>query len=216
MAEVPFLRATRESYDALVAGHIDVISSDLAAKPVDRALFAAFAEWVRAAGNPAVVDVGCGPGQVTMALRNLGLDASGVDLSPEMVALARRRHPDLRFEVGSMLALDLPNGCAGGVLSNYSIIHVPWEYRPQVFAEFFRVLAPGGQLMLVFQVGDDRMHRDRVDDLPISLDWYRQQPDDVATLLREAGFDLRLTAVRVPEAPTERIPQGYLLAGKPA
>src|SRR6266536_93059 len=179
MTEAPFLRATRESYDAVIADYVDRVSvgasaerwpvgSDLAIRPLDRALWAVFAEWVRAAGDGAVADVGCGPGRVTKALKDLGLDVFGVDLSPEMIALARRMHPDLRFEVGSMLSLDMPDGSLGGVMASYSIIHIPWEHRPQVFAEFHRVLTPGGQLMLAFQVGDDRRHFDEVDGLAIS------------------------------------------------
>ncbi|MGO8887777.1 MAG: class I SAM-dependent methyltransferase [Streptosporangiaceae bacterium] len=43
-----------------------------------------------------------------------------------------------------MLALDLPDGALGGVLAWYSIIHIPQERLPETFAEFCRVLAPGG------------------------------------------------------------------------
>jgi trans-aconitate methyltransferase len=46
--------------------------------------------------------VGCGPGHVTAHLRKLGLDTFGIDLSPAMIDVARREHPELRFEVGSM------------------------------------------------------------------------------------------------------------------
>ncbi len=49
-------------------------------------------------------DIGCGAGQVTAHLHKLGVDA----LSPGMIATARRDHPGLRFEVGSMTELDLP------------------------------------------------------------------------------------------------------------
>jgi len=65
-----------------------------------------------------VADVGCGPGHVTAHLHELGVDAFGIDLSPEMVAVARREHPAPRFEVGSMTDLDLPAasmpGCSPG------------------------------------------------------------------------------------------------------
>lgn len=40
--------------------------------------------------------------------------------------------------------------------------------------------------MLVFQIGSERLHRDEVFDKPIFLDWYRQQPEEVGQLLREA------------------------------
>jgi ubiquinone/menaquinone biosynthesis C-methylase UbiE len=113
-----------------------------------------------------------------------------------------------------MLALELPDASLGGLLANYSIIHIPWERRPEVFAEFHRVLAPGGQLMLVFQIGDERRHRDEAFGQPICLDWYRQQPDEVAELLRDAGFELWMKAERQPD-PAEKTTQGYLLARKP-
>jgi SAM-dependent methyltransferase len=208
------LTALRDSYDALAAEHADVVSAALDDRPLDRALLATFAELVRAGGNARVADVGCGAGRVTGLLSGLGLDASGIDLSPGMVALARRTYPQLRFEEGSMLALDLPAAALGGLLAFYSIIHIPWAQRPQLFAEFGRVLAPGGVLMLVFQIGDERRHRSEFLGTPISVNWYRQQPADVANLLREAGFEMWVTAVREPEG-SEKTTQGYVLARKP-
>ena len=213
MSEAPFLAATRASYDAVAAEYADMVSASLDTKPLDRALLAAFADLVLAGGNRLVADVGCGPGQVTVVLDRLGLDAFGIDLSPRMVALARRTHPGLRFDVGSMLALDLPKDSLGGILAYYSIIHIPLERRMEVFTEFHRVLAPGGQLMLAFQVGDDHGHRAEAFGKSVCLDWYRQQPDEVAELLRRAGFEVRATSVRQPDA-AEKTPQGCILAGK--
>ncbi|WP_436838746.1 class I SAM-dependent methyltransferase [Nonomuraea cavernae] len=50
---------------------------------------------------------GASPGRITAHLQSLGVNAFGIDLSPKMVAVARRSHPDLRFEEGSMTAMDL-------------------------------------------------------------------------------------------------------------
>ncbi len=208
------LTALRDSYDALAAEHADVVSGGLDERPLERALLAMFAEQVRAGGNTRVADVGCGAGRVTALLSGLGLDASGIDLSPGMVALARRSYPQLSFEEGSMLALDRPAAALGGLLAFYSIIHVPWEQRPRLFAEFGRVLAPGGIVMLVFQIGDEQRHRSEFLGTPISVNWYRQQPADVTNLLREAGFEMWVTAVREPEG-SEHTTQGYVLARKP-
>nr|WP_240973214.1 class I SAM-dependent methyltransferase [Nonomuraea sp. FMUSA5-5] len=65
-----------------------------------------FAELVRAAGPGPVADAGCGPGRLAAHLHGLGSPVSGVDLSPQMIAVARQAYPGLRFEVGSMTALD--------------------------------------------------------------------------------------------------------------
>lgn len=208
------LSATRDSYDALAAEQPDLINPNLDDRPLDRALLAAFAELVRAGGGKPVADVGCGGGNVTILLSRLGLDAFGIDLSPGMVALARRTYPELRFEEGSMLALEMPEGTLGGLLSYYSIIHIPREQRRDVLTGFYRVLAPGGMLMLVFQIGDEQGHRTDFNGTPVSVDWYRQQPDDLASLLRETGFEPWTTAVREP-GNAERVAQGYMLARKP-
>jgi ubiquinone/menaquinone biosynthesis C-methylase UbiE len=175
---------------------------------------------VTAAGNPAVADVGCGTGRVTTYLKGLGLAAAGIDLSPEMVAMARRDHPDLAFEVGSMLDLDRPDASLGGVLAWYSIIHVTDDLLPTAFGEFLRVLVPGGYLLAGFQAGDEVVHRtrSRMTDVDLSLDFHHRQPDQVADLTRQAGFDIRARLLR--EADTggefpEATPQGFVLARKP-
>ena len=120
VTEPDFLRDTRTSYDAVAVGYAERFRDELAAKPLDRAMLASFAELVRDAGAGPVADIGCGTGRVTSHLNGLGLPVSGIDLSPQMVAVARQTYPGLRFEVGSMLALDLPDGTLGGLLAWYS------------------------------------------------------------------------------------------------
>ncbi len=159
MTEPEFLRATRASDDAIAVSYAERFAGVEVAKPLDRAVLDAFAEYVRDAGDLPVADIGCGPGRVTAYLSGRGLTAFGIDLSPGMIEVARGSHPGLRFEVGSMLALDLPDDSLGGVLAWYSTIHVPDEQLPQALAEFRRVLVPGGHLLLAFQAGDEPLRR---------------------------------------------------------
>jgi SAM-dependent methyltransferase len=161
MTEATFLPDTRAAYDAVAADYAARFDAELAAKPLDRALLAAFAELVHAADVGPVADLGCGPGHSTAQLQSLGLSVFGIDLSPGMVAVARGAHPGLRFDEGSMTSLDLPDGAAGGIVALYSTIHLPPESLPVAFSEFHRVLAPGGHALLAFQVGDERVHLER-------------------------------------------------------
>jgi ubiquinone/menaquinone biosynthesis C-methylase UbiE len=98
MSEPFDVQAVRNAYDTVAVDYADLLRTALAAKPLDRALLAAFAEMVQAAGGGPVADVGCGPGWVTAHLHSLGLDVFGIDLSPAMLAVARRDHPELRFD----------------------------------------------------------------------------------------------------------------------
>lgn len=100
MTEPEFVRATRASYDAIAEDYAVRFRGELEAKPFERAVLSAFAEIVRAAGGGPVADVGCGTGRVTGFLHSQGLDVSGIDLSPGMLAIARRTYPHIAFNTG--------------------------------------------------------------------------------------------------------------------
>ncbi|WP_198654485.1 class I SAM-dependent methyltransferase [Nocardia aurea] len=127
MTESTYLHATQLAYDTVAADYAELLRDELDTKPLDRAMLAAFAELVQAPDAGQVADLGCGPGRITAHLQSLGVNAFGIDLSPQMVAVARRSHPDLRFEQGSMTALDLADGAVGGAVAWYSTVHTPPE-----------------------------------------------------------------------------------------
>ncbi|WP_330250526.1 class I SAM-dependent methyltransferase [Nocardia sp. NBC_00565] len=216
MGEPGHVRDTRDGYDSVATEYAERFSDSLRDHPFDRAMLAVFAELVRASGPLRVLDIGCGPGYVTDHLRTLGLQSQGIDLSPEMIALARRAYPDLRFELGDMTAIDLPNAGLGGVFSRSSIIHTPPEQLPAVFAEFHRVLAPGAHLLLTFQASDDTSQVAWPFDHAVALA-YRLSVGRVADLLREAGFQEMARQITAPEQDKVRgFHYGYLLARRSA
>ncbi|MFD7665808.1 class I SAM-dependent DNA methyltransferase [Streptomyces sp. NPDC059788] len=218
MSEPDFLLDTRVSYDALADDYVAFARDELAHKPLDRGMLAGFADLVRAGGGGPVAEIGCGTGRVTAHLAGLGLSVFGVDLSPGMLAVARREYPELRFDEGSMLALDMPDDSLAGIVAWYSTIHIPLGQLPQVFVEFHRVLVPGGHLLTAFQVGDEPLRLEEAFGRRISLDFHRRQPDQLAALLDGAGLPVRARLVREPDTGrfAERTPQAFLMARKPA
>ncbi|MEV4440211.1 class I SAM-dependent methyltransferase [Streptomyces sp. NPDC049577] len=201
------LSATAYAYDALADRYAAFARNALDPLPLDRAVLAAFAEYARAGDAGPVAELGCGPGQVTALLRDLGLDVLGVDLSPALIDIARATYPDLRFEVGSMDALDLADGELGGIVSWYSVIHTPPRYVPSYLAEFRRVLAPGGPLLLAFFESEGE---------PVTpfdhkvTTAYRWPVEELATLAGEAGFVEVGRMLREP-CEGERYRRGHLI-----
>lgn len=191
------LAATRAAYDAVAEQYAERFGDAMREPVLDRAMMSAFAELVREARPGAVADVGCGPGHVTGHLRDLGLDVFGVDLSPQMLAIARRDHPDLTFLEGSLSSLEIEDGSLGGVLSRYSIIHLPPEELPEAFAEFGRVLAPGGHLALAFFAHEDDSQLAWAFDHKVATA-YRLSIPRVAALLENAGFEQVARLVQAP------------------
>lgn len=202
-----WLADARDSYDTVAEPYARMVTLD--GLPVVRGVLALFAERVRAVGGP-VVDVGCGPGHVTAHLRDLGLDAYGIDLSPEMVRLARRDQPGLRFEVGSMTDLDVPDGSVGGALAWYSTIHVPDGEMPTVAAHLHRALVPGGVAALGFHVGSDSVRKTQgYGGNPMNVDVHRRPVEKVADWLRDAGLVIEAHVLLDPDAD---VPGGVVLA----
>jgi ubiquinone/menaquinone biosynthesis C-methylase UbiE len=111
-----------------------------------------------------VLDIGCGPGQFTGYLHDHGFDVEGIDLSDEMLAIARAQFPQLTFAKMDMRRLEYPDTSFDGVLAAYSIIHIPSPELPGVLAEIRRVLKPRGTALFIVQQGEP----DQVLDEPLA------------------------------------------------
>jgi SAM-dependent methyltransferase len=205
-----WLSETRSSYDTDAPGYADKVRGLLDENPYLRASLALFAELVQRAGAGPVADIGCGPGYVTRHLHDAGVDAFGIDLSAEMIAIARRDHPDLRFEVGDMTDLDLADGSVAGIVALWSVIHVPDHAVPGVFDEFRRVLRPQGPLLVGFHVGDGTRHTSEgYTGRPINVDSHHRPPGQVGGWLRDSGFTIEAELVLRPD---DEVPGAVIFA----
>jgi demethylmenaquinone methyltransferase/2-methoxy-6-polyprenyl-1,4-benzoquinol methylase/phosphoethanolamine N-methyltransferase len=103
--------------------------------------------------DEAVLDVGCGTGDLTLrAARKAGRTA-GIDASPEMIAVAQRKAAkkgrEVDFRVAPIEALPFADGEFDVVLSSYMLHHLPDDLKDRGLAEVHRVLKPGGRLIAV-------------------------------------------------------------------
>jgi SAM-dependent methyltransferase len=207
------MAVVRSSYDRVADNYVAMGMGDLAAAPWLRAALTAFAEDVPELGP--VLDVGCGPGTVTAFLAGLGLDVSGVDLSPRMVEHARRLHPGLRFEVASATELQLSDASLGGVLGWWSLFNLPRDVLPAVLASFARAVVPGGQVLLGTHVGDGEIVRtEAYGGVPVAWTTHLWRPEELVALLGEVGLD-PVAELRLPPPGPEQRHQVVLAARRP-
>jgi ubiquinone/menaquinone biosynthesis C-methylase UbiE len=102
-----------------------------------------------------VLDVGCGTGTLAIAAkRRAGTGkVSGIDASPEMIALAGKKTKkaglDIAFRNASVDALPFQDAEFDVVLSTLMLHHLPRKLREQGGREMRRVLKPGGRVLVV-------------------------------------------------------------------
>jgi SAM-dependent methyltransferase len=163
-----------------------------------------------AADGARVLEVGCGPGHLSIRMaRHLGMDATGLDLDPSMIELAREnaeraadgddRRP--RFVLGDVASLPFPDASFDLVVSTMSMHH--WADPTAGLSEVGRVLRPGGRaLVWDLRPGLVPLHRD----IPDPLEHTRGGPLRVASVTPWSWpwskFTQRIELIR-PDGPDE-------------
>jgi SAM-dependent methyltransferase len=182
----------RVSYDFVAAKYEERFRDELQRKPRDRELLESFSGSV---GDP-VVEIGCGPGQIGVFVRERGRRVVGLDLSHEMAKLASRRLDGA--VTADMRALPLRTAAVAGILAFYSVIHLRRPELESVLRAFHRVLRPGGRIILSAHEGQGE----------VEVAEFLGEPAPVAATLfdlaeltkatRAAGFDVIRAERRKP------------------
>ena len=112
-----------------------------------------------------VLEIGCGTGTLTLAAKaQVGSSGEvvGIDIAPEMVAVATRkatrRGVDVSFQVASIADIPFSDDRFDAVLCSFMIFHMPEEVRTKGFTEIHRVLRPGGHLAILDGASSDKRY----------------------------------------------------------
>ncbi len=138
-----------------------------------------------------VLDAGCGAGRPIAHLLAGHFDLVGVDFSSEQIARARENVPEGRFCQADMTQLGFADGTFDGICAYHSIIHVPTGEYPDVAREFYRLLRPGGHLLLT--IGPEAWEGSNDDWLGtgVEMHWSIPSPDESERMLEDSGFEIR-------------------------
>lgn len=168
--------------------------------------------------DESILDVGCGTGGVTIPAKiRVGENgsAAGIDPSPEMIAVARRKAKrggiEIDFRVGVIEALPFPNETFDVVTSSLMMHHLPQHLQVKGLAEIRRVLKPGGRILIADMMRPSHSFTKRFFTLLVQHGHAMQFGiEDLLPFLREAGFE----EVKLLDARLLTI--GFVRAKKPA
>jgi ubiquinone/menaquinone biosynthesis C-methylase UbiE len=176
------------------------------------ALESAQAPWPRlqrvrafAAGLPRgsrILDIGCGNGVPATEELALKHEVTGVDISEEQIARARRNVPSATFICGDARDVDLPVAAFDAIVALYLIDNIAREDYPALFRRLTQLLRPNGRMLLSAEPGDDPWQSYTWLGVPMLINTV--PTDELVQLLRDAGL---------PVVGTEFEPQ--LEAGQP-
>jgi 2-polyprenyl-3-methyl-5-hydroxy-6-metoxy-1,4-benzoquinol methylase len=125
-------------------------------------------------GKTAVLDIGCGTGSLSIVLAGLGYEVTGIDLSPNMIALAQEKaqaaqHP-IKFHVMDAGFPQLTPHQFDAIVCRHLLWTLPEP--DQVLQRWVRLLKPGGRLLLIegyWHTGAGLHAHEIIDALPASL-----------------------------------------------
>ena len=108
-----------------------------------------------------ILDIGSGTGNIAHEIKlQHQLDVTAVDISKEMVDLAREAYPDLRVIQMDIRELKFEPESFNGIFANYSLIHVPEKDITKTLTRINELLVPGGYLYLSLQEPVGPMDKD--------------------------------------------------------
>jgi SAM-dependent methyltransferase len=154
-------------------------------------------ELIPAAPPERWLDSACGPGLVARGLAARVGEVHGVDMTPAMVALARREAEregarNASFSLGDATALAFANASFDGAVTRFSLHHIP---RPgRAVAELARVVRPGGAVVLADHVtsadADEAAWHEEIERLRDPSHWVCLTPARLRALGERAGLVL--------------------------
>ena len=163
----------------------------------DRAIREIVLEMSRLQPGAAVLDVGCGPGNLAIAVAaQVGSTGrvDGIDAAPEMIALARRKAAragvNAGFQVGLIESLPFADRQFDVVLNTFVLHHLPDDLKRAGFREIHRVLKPGGRFVALDFASEPRIHAlaQRLLALFRGHEPMQHGVDTLPVMMEEAGF----------------------------
>ncbi len=150
--------------------------------------------------NAKVLDAGCGPGNYSSYLHELGFEVVGTDLSEGMLTVARKNVPHVKFIQADLRTQPFPPNSFKGIVAAYSLIHLPTKDLLLALKHLHSLLSNKGLLYLALQEGKEKDIADHSlgDDAVLIFSCYTLE--EITDYLDKANFEVVYSFVRPPNA----------------
>ncbi|MRS03948.1 methyltransferase domain-containing protein [bacterium] len=164
-----------------------------------------------------ILEVGCGTGTLSLAAKGQtgpAGEVTGIDVASDMLEAARRKAEkaglQVQFQLGRIEEIPFPDGQFDLVLSSLMLHHVHGdEAKQQGLKEIYRVLKPGGRVLIVDATQPQNPHLRGIASLIVGPEMLAHNVEEFIPLLTKAGFDA------IQSGPTSSSFLGYLSGQKP-
>ncbi len=137
-----------------------------------------------------ILDAGCGPGRDSEYFIGDGFEVTGVDVSKELLKIARKNVSDAKFKLMDFRKLTFKDNSFDGIWSMASLVHINRTEIPSVLKEFSRVLVSKGVLYISVREGegDKEIRQEKYDNEPRHFFYFGEE--EFRKYLKDAGFKI--------------------------
>jgi putative AdoMet-dependent methyltransferase len=145
-----------------------------------------------------ILDIGIGTGNLACLFLPCGLEVTGIDPSPEMMKICRRKHPEIPVILGDFLGIPLPPKSIDLIVSSYAFHHLTAEEKTGAAQVMKRVLRPGGRIVIADLMFRNAAERNRIEKTfrqtgrnDIVEEYENEYPgyfEDLVKVFEKAGF----------------------------
>ncbi|MBD3197732.1 MAG: methyltransferase domain-containing protein [Candidatus Lokiarchaeota archaeon] len=145
--------------------------------------------------NGKVLDVGAGAGIPTAKyLVNRGFDVTGIDISETMINLAKKNVPSANFIKMDINNITLPINSFDGLVSVYTLFHIPRDNHQKIFNNFNELLKPNGLMMINIGVSESEGFSNF---FGVRMFWSNYSPKKTLDFVKKAGFSILFEGILI-------------------
>ncbi|MBB1126993.1 class I SAM-dependent methyltransferase [Thiospirillum jenense] len=145
-----------------------------------------------------LLDLGCGSGvPVCQHFLHYGWEVTGIDISANMLELARQSNPDGVFHQADMVEYEMAESRYDAITAIYSLFHLTLANQSSVFIKVQRALKPGGQFLFAYATQDYTGYAEfsgNLSFLGVMLPYHHTTPDKLLAELASIGLTAEFVA----------------------